>query len=112
VALQPSVGNYSGPPPQPLQSLPSSPSWFRQGLNCIYVWVQDRGGWTGFDLAGTMQADGLLPGAALGVDSNFPCCAGTGQTTVFNDANVVKQLRGIADERRLKSAKTPRPRSH
>jgi hypothetical protein len=104
VALPPQVGNYGGPP---LNSSPSSPSWFRDGLNCIYVWVQDRGGWTGFDLAGTMQADGLYPGAATGVNAEFPCCPATGQPTRFNDDTVVAQLRKIAEQRRLKSAKTP-----
>jgi hypothetical protein len=112
VALGPSsAGNFGGPP---LQSLPTNPKWFRPGLNCIYVWLQDRGGWMGFDLQGTMEADGLLLGAAMGVDQNFPCCAGTVGSTLksFNDADVIKQLRGIAEERRRKSAKTPGSRSN
>jgi hypothetical protein len=114
VALPPQAGNAGG---TALQSSPSSPSWFRDGLNCMYVLVQDTGGWTGFDLAGTMQADGLYPGAATGVEAQFPCCpaavpsrAGNLQTrgaTIFNDDAMVAQIRKIADARRLKRAKTP-----
>jgi len=104
VALPPSPANYGGPP---RQSLASSASWFHQGTNCIYLLLEDVGGWTGFDLAGTIQADGLDPLPATGANITFRCPCNAGVPTKFNDEQVVTALRKIAEERRLKRTVPP-----
>ncbi|HEU4557557.1 MAG TPA: hypothetical protein VFS20_06895 [Longimicrobium sp.] len=104
VALPPSVGNFNGPP---LASVPSSPAWFRTGLNCLYVLVEDTGGLMGFNLSGTIQANGLLPLAAFDTAQSFDgCnCARTAvpraQARMADDEAVtVAAIRRIAEERR------------
>src|ERR1019366_7603074 len=57
VALPPSPGNFNS---TVLTSAPSSPTWFHAGINCIYVLVEDFGGYAGFDLA-LKQAKVLRP---------------------------------------------------
>lgn len=52
---------------------------FRVGRNCLYVLVEDIGGATGFDLAGDISADGLLPTPAKGVEQTFGQCSCGGQ---------------------------------
>jgi hypothetical protein len=52
---------------------------FRVGRNCLYVLVEDTGGAMGFDLAGDVSADGLLPTAAYGVEQTFGQCSCGGQ---------------------------------
>lgn len=104
VALPPSVGNFNSPP---LASQPSSPNWFRTGPNCIYVLVEDQGVLTGFDLAGTIQAEGLLPLPAAGTAQDFGCSCpgGTGRSgATKTDEETVAQIRRIAEERRSRGA--------
>jgi hypothetical protein len=113
VALQPALGNWNFG--QPLPSLPSNPGWFRAGKNCIYVLLEDFGGHMGFDLVGTIQADGLAPLPAFGVDQKFECpCRGDVSPTresqasmADDDREVVGQLLKIAEKRRLERAKAP-----
>jgi hypothetical protein len=107
--LLPSGGNYNGPP---LSSLPSNPSWFHVGRNCIYVLLEDFGGYMGFDLTGTIQAVGLSPLPAFGADQTFDCpcreaAAGpaVGKAAAVDDQAVVREIVKIAEERRLKRVK-------
>ncbi|HEX7241085.1 MAG TPA: hypothetical protein VF263_12505 [Longimicrobiaceae bacterium] len=120
VALPPTVGNWSG---SPLSSKPSAPNWFRVGMNCIYVLVEDTGGHMGFDMAGTIQADGLSPLPAFGVDRTFDCpCRDSAQVVqgsgaraqdvrarvADEDQRIVSEIIRIAQERRLRRTQTPR----
>lgn len=53
---------------------------FRGGMNCLYVLVEDStAGAMGFDMAGTVSADGLMPAAAYGVNQTFQYCSCGGQ---------------------------------
>jgi hypothetical protein len=107
-ALLPSGGNFSGPP---LSSLPSNPNWFHVGRNCIYVLLEDFGGFMGFDLTGTIQAIGLSPLPAFGADHTFDCpcreapSPAASKVAVEDDQAVVREILKIAEERRLKRVK-------
>jgi hypothetical protein len=108
-ALLPSLGNYNA---APLQSLPSNPAWFHVGRNCIYVLLEDFGGFMGFDLTGTIQATGLSPLPAFGADQSFDCpCraaasgAAASKSAADGDQAVVREILRIAEERRLKKVK-------
>lgn len=118
VALAPSPGHYSS---GPLTSLPSNPSWFRPGKNCIYVLVENYVGYMGFDMDGVIQAYGLMPGAAAGPGQDFacPCTAAPSKTLAparasrngaTTDDEVVSALKQIAERRRLERVKTIRSR--
>lgn len=108
VVLSPQHGHFDNP--APLTSPPSSPAWFRVGRNCIYVLVEDTGGWMGFDLDGTIQANGLMEIPSIGPAGKFRCPCESGRTlttasrtsrTLDDDAEVVAALRQIAEQRRL-----------
>lgn len=73
--------------------------------------LEDTGGYMGFDLEGTIQADGLSPFPALGKDQVFECGCRTPSTpasaksrVIDDDQEVIRQLIKIAEERRLKRA--------
>ena len=115
VLLSPQFGSFSG---SALSSLPSNPSWFHAGLNCIYALVEDQyGGQMGFDLAGTVQANGLAPQAVAGTGPLTCSCNGTTQTpsdsivvAERDDRAVVAALVQIAETRR--AGRIPRLPSH
>ena len=108
VLLPPQFGSFNGPA---LMSLPSNPGWFHTGLNCIYALVEDTyGGLMGFDLEGTVQANGLSPQPAFGVNQTFtcPCASGVSPNPsdlngngTHDDRHVVAALVDVAEERRL-----------
>jgi len=113
VMLPPSPGHFNGPV---LASLSSKPAWFHAGRNCIYVLVEDFGGYMGFDLNGTIQANGLMPLPAAGADQEFQCqcttpTAGSSEPAraargvAENDDAVVEALKRIAEQRRLERIK-------
>jgi hypothetical protein len=115
-------GSFGGPPINGA----AQASQFHAGRNCVYVLVEDTGGVvTGFNLAGTVTAFGLMPMAAAGVDGSFAPCnctgtaAGTGTSveTGFpvdpararrtaeadgDDRAVIAAIVKIAEERRLR----------
>jgi hypothetical protein len=68
----------------PLMSLPTNPSYFHTGRNCIYVLLEDDGGLMGFTMDGNITATwGLLPRPAMGTGQTFePCTCNTGPTGV------------------------------
>lgn len=117
VLLPPSWGNFNQ---VALASVPSKPSWFRPGPNCLYVLVEDYGGLMGFDMKGEIQAFGLVPGAAAGASQQFPCPCATGRAKAsslassteqgFNDDEVVGELKKMAERRRLERVKKVPPR--
>lgn len=73
--LAPSWGNLNG---TPLSA--STTKGFRVGKNCVYVLLEDYYyGAMGFDLLGSVSADGLLPVPAAGVGQSFEPCACRGQ---------------------------------
>lgn len=118
VLLPPQAGSFAGPA---LPSLPSNPVWFHVGLNCIYALVEDTFGvQTGFNLAGTIQANGLAPQPALGVNQTFTCPCNTGSQNPFpsnvgvdhDDREVVAALVQIAEERRLSHTRLPMLQGH
>ena len=75
VLVPPSPDSYNTH--APISSRPTAPGMFHAGLNCIYVLVQNRGGPTGFNLAGTVSATGLMPIAGAGAGNSFaPCQCG------------------------------------
>jgi hypothetical protein len=97
VALAPVGGNLNG---TPRQSLPSSASWFRAGVNCLYVLVEDTGGAMGLNLQGTIQANGLMPLPATGVNATFTCpCASTAANSAA-DGRTRAEIVRIAEARR------------
>ena len=105
VALAPTIGNWNSP--TPWASKPSQPSWFRVGRNCIYVLVEDYHGFMGFDLVGSVQADGLMPLPAAGPQQQFqcPCESPTGIASARarasdEDQAVVQAILALAEKRR------------
>ena len=113
VVLPPSPGQYNGPA---LTSVPSKTTWFRPGPNCLYVLVENYGGYMGFDMEGVIQAYGLMPGAAAGADQQFecPCRTRVNRSASFaqapssdaaGDDEVIKALTRIAERRRLERMK-------
>lgn len=107
VLVPPQFGNFGST--TAIASLPSNPAWFRTGLNCLYVLVEDYRGITGFNLAGTVQANGLAPVPAFGVEQTFDCPCRTpspGNPAVLDvtaeqdDTEVVAELIRIAETRR------------
>lgn len=102
VALPSGPGNFNGPP---RQSLPSSPAWFRAGPNCLYVLVEDFGVLAGFDLVGTINAEGMMPVPATGLDMRFSCpCSGGPRMAMVADSMAadptLQAIVRIAEERR------------
>jgi hypothetical protein len=75
VLVPPSPDSYNTT--APINSRATTPAMFHVGLNCIYVLVQNRGGPTGFTLAGSVSALGLMPIAGAGAGNSFaPCQCG------------------------------------
>lgn len=68
---------------------------FRVGKNCVYVLLEDLGGSMGFDLEGSVTAEGLLPTPAAGVQQSFaPCSCNTGPGAVPAPAPAMDVLQG------------------
>ena len=104
----------------PISASTTNASWFRVGRNCIYVLVEDWGGAMGFNLAGTVNAVGLMPVAGAGSDVSFaPCQCRSGPAVgtatavtgigaeeartragTDDDSAVVQAILKIAEERR------------
>lgn len=113
VMLPPQLGNWSFN--NALTSLPSNPSWFRTGTNCLYVLVEDVGGQTGFNLDGTVTVNGPAPIPAFGTTPTYPCgCTanslsnGVEAAASEDDSEVVAALIEIAEERRHARSAFPR----
>lgn len=106
-------GGFNGPG---IASLPSNPAWFHAGLNCLYALVEDTyGGAMGFDLDGSVQAFGLSPQAALGVDQTFDCGCRRELTPRTeeeeeHESEVLAAIIRIAEQRRLARTAIPRLR--
>jgi len=102
VALPPTIGNWP-PNLQPRASLPSAPNWFRVGRNCIYVLLEDTGGHMGFDMVGSIQADGLAEQPAFGPAQTFACeCADSiphPQGIATDEERVIRDIARIAEAR-------------
>jgi hypothetical protein len=118
VTLPASPGHYNT---TALTSLPSNPAWFHVGVNCFYFLVEDAGGYMGFDLSGAIQANGLMPMPAVGVNQQFQCPCSLHTTTetaqtarsssqAFDDSQVVEALKRLAEQRRLERQKSQSPR--
>ena len=113
VLLHPQLGNWFT---TPVTSLPSSPTWFRSGTNCLYALVEDVGGITGFDLNGTVTVTGPAPIPAFGTTPTYPCgcpppsvnATPVEVATAHDDSEVVTALIQIAEERRLQRTAFPR----
>ncbi len=103
--VTPKGGNHSGGPL--VFGSTQTQSHFQAGRNCLYVLVEDTfGGATGFDLAGSVSALGLLPVPAAGVAQTFgPCqCGGSaqpGRTAEADDQKVIAEIVKLAEKRRL-----------
>lgn len=78
-------GSFSGP----AINGPAPAPQFRTGRNCVYVLVVDTGSVvTGFNLAGTVSAYGLMPMASAGIGASFKPCACEGPVTVSEQATI------------------------
>ena len=102
-------GNHGGPAISgPAPGL--SPK-FRTGVNCLYVLVEDTFSVvSGFNLAGTVTAYGLMPMAAAGTGTSFaPCQCPSGPQAAVEDRATIKAIVKFAEERRRRGA-TPSPR--
>lgn len=96
VVLTPTSGKWNLSPP--LASVPTNPAWFRAGKNCLYVLVEDTAQVrTGFNLAGTIQAVGLMNQPAVGVGQKFPCACDTPghATAIAAQSQDTAELRAI-----------------
>jgi len=108
--LPPSWGNWNGPP---LIGGTNNQAYFRPGRNCLYFLVEDFGGHMGFDLEGSVQANGLWPIAAAGTEAIFsPCPCPTGPAgvpsnanAVFDEQRVVNEIVKLAEARRTAKQK-------
>jgi hypothetical protein len=83
-------GNLYGPP---FSGGTTNQNYFHAGRNCFYLLLEDQGGYMGFDLAGEIKANGLLPtvGSWNGKDISFepcPCSSGQGPVAVGNPKSV------------------------
>lgn len=117
-----------GPVPGNFNSQPrpgaATPAMFRTGRNCIYVLLEDNfaNGHMGFNLAGAVSANGLMPVAGAGIDVSFAPCsctspgpghmptgaamkAASAGTEADDDSAVVQAILKIAEARRLKNAR-------
>ncbi len=103
--LPASWGNWNG---AALSGGTTNQSFFHTGLNCAYALVEDFVGNMGFDLDGTVSANGLLPTIAQSPNISFaPCSCATGpggsqtSTTVLaEERRVMEEIVKIADARR------------
>lgn len=78
-------GSFSGP----AINGPATAPKFQTGRNCVYVLVVDTGSVvTGFNLAGTISAYGLMPMAAAGPGASFKPCACEGPATASEQATI------------------------
>jgi hypothetical protein len=68
----PIPGNYNTPGANVVATA-AQLQYLHAGKNCIYVLLEDTGTAMGFDLTGNVNANGLYPFAAAGVDGTFPC---------------------------------------
>ena len=103
VLLPPQFGSFNGPA---RPSLPSNPAWFHAGRNCLYALVEDTyGGLMGFDLEGTIQANGLASQPAFGVNGTSACAGATTLSRISAESNeesqIVAAILKFAEERRL-----------
>jgi hypothetical protein len=114
--LPPSPGNLNGPA---VPGGTTNQGWFRVGVNCIYVLVEDLYfGAMGFDLAGTISANGLLATPAKGIPGTFePCNCPNGPAPINpqssargvshdDDQEVVNEIIKIAETRRTAKQKS------
>lgn len=108
VLVPPSPSSFAG---APITSNPTNPGMFRTGLNCVYVLVQNTGGPTGFNLAGTVTATGLMPNAGAGANNSFaPCqCGGPGArglraADASDDRATIRAIVAYAEAQRRRAA--------
>ena len=105
--VAPQSGQWNGPTINA-----QTQSGFKTGKNCIYVLVEDtQNGQMGFNLAGSVSAQGLMPQPAAGVGQSFEPCKcesngpvpGMAQKTVDEDKAVLAEIVKIAESRRKAS---------
>ncbi|WP_426028925.1 hypothetical protein [Brevundimonas sp. TWP2-3-4b2] len=116
VLVAPVVGNWNNSMGPPRSNTPTNPAMFKAGVNCLYVLVEETGGHTGFNLSGTVSAQGLWPNAASGVNSTFDCPCVTGgpvgpasgvsqgraaNGAEFDDRELIQSIVRVAEQRRL-----------
>jgi hypothetical protein len=114
IIIPSSPGQHANP--VPLSAVTTDQTKFRIGINCLYVFLEDTGGYMGFNLRGTMRAFGLMPMLAMGTETSFAPCgcdfsarvgAKPGVRTKFDDRQVVQEILRAAEARhaaRRKSA--------
>jgi hypothetical protein len=106
VLFGPAVGSATSP--VAVTATAAQLGYLHAGTNCMYVLLEDTGGSMGFDLAGSLNAIGLDPYAAYGVDQTFPCACGRkpGPTRASaDDQQAVAAIVKIAESRRKASQK-------
>jgi hypothetical protein len=111
--LPPSDGNWNSAP------FPGSiDHHFDVGRNCLYVLVEDIHGHMGFDLVGSVTADGLLPMPAAGAAGTFEPCecdrvqpgppgSKSAKSFVEDDQQVIQAIVKIAEARRTAKQRAP-----
>jgi hypothetical protein len=107
--LPASQGHYNA---APLQAGTTDQSKFHIGVNCLYVLLENTGGYMGFDLRGTVSAYGLMPMPAFGTQATFEPCGcdskGGPKSDVkaeIDDGKVVQEILKIAEARRAAKGK-------
>jgi hypothetical protein len=111
--LAASWGNWNG---NPLSGGTNNQAWFHDGVNCVYALVEDFHGNMGFDLVGSVSANGLLATPAKGTAGSFePCSCETGhgpagartQAVTQDDGDeVIKEIIKLAEARRTAKEKS------
>jgi hypothetical protein len=115
-------GNAGGPA---FSGGTNNQNYFHVGKNCFFVYLEDQGGWMGFDLVGEIKANGLLPMVAAswnGTDISFEPCpcsnptptsprpgmpnsARVGAQAEYDDQQVINELVKFAEARRTAKQK-------
>ncbi len=118
--VAPGAGNFNVNDGPVYHRVTTNMAHFRAGRNCLYVLIEDNVafGATGFSLAGTITAAGLMPGAAFGPEGRFGNCGCPGETTpggaapeaatAANDTEMVRAIVQFAESRDLRGSATSR----
>lgn len=107
ILLAPGAGNFGGGLPRNVNTttgvgISTGPyRGFKVGSNCLYVFVEDDGTATGFNLAGEMSVTaGMLGMPAMGPDQSYaPCsCSANGPVADSPVKNQTKRLAAEEDD--------------
>ncbi len=114
--LPPSQGNHNT---TPYTINYTNPAGFRVGTNCLYAYVEDTGGSTGFNFAGEVTANNVTPLIAQGVNMSYaPCACNQGPIGIseqkkfdLDEKNVVQEIVKMAEAKRIENIRIKNPKN-